>query len=314
MANVPKRVKLYLLDNDQQWIDKGTGRIICTSCANLYSLKVHSELDDSILLDTDILPDISFEKQQETLILWCDKNENEFALSFQEKEACEAVWKVIRSVADEGQDVAVLEGHTREVVSLHFSNSGQQILTGSFDGTIGIWDTRTAKREGLLVGHSEEISNCLYNFDCSLIASSSMDKTAKIWDPRTMSCLTTITGHQDEILDIAFDYKGQRLATASGDATAMVWDVHSNCNVVAVMQGHSEEVSKVCFSPAGNQLLTASLDQTARLWNAETGICSQVLSGHKDDVFSCCFSYSGHVIITASKDNTCRIWRKVCSN
>ncbi|GLH01463.1 Serine/threonine-protein phosphatase 4 regulatory subunit 3 [Gryllus bimaculatus] len=207
------------------------------------------------------------------------------------------------------QDVAVLEGHTREVVSLHFSNSGQQILTGSFDGTIGIWDTRTAKREGLLVGHSEEISNCLYNFDCSLIASSSMDKTAKIWDPRTMSCLTTITGHQDEILDIAFDYKGQRLATASGDATAMVWDVHSNCNVVAVMQGHSEEVSKVCFSPAGNQLLTASLDQTARLWNAETGICSQVLSGHKDDVFSCCFSYSGHVIITASKDNTCRIWR-----
>jgi dynein assembly factor with WDR repeat domains 1 len=44
-----------------------------------------------------------------------------------------------------GQEVATLHGHTGEVIALQFSNDGNQIITGSFDHSISIWDTRTAK-------------------------------------------------------------------------------------------------------------------------------------------------------------------------
>lgn len=44
-----------------------------------------------------------------------------------------------------GQEVATLRGHTGEVIALQFSNDGNQIITGSFDHSISVWDTRTAK-------------------------------------------------------------------------------------------------------------------------------------------------------------------------
>jgi dynein assembly factor with WDR repeat domains 1 len=44
-----------------------------------------------------------------------------------------------------GQEVATLQGHTAEVIALQFSSDGNQIITGSFDHSIGVWDTRTMK-------------------------------------------------------------------------------------------------------------------------------------------------------------------------
>ncbi|TGZ55738.1 WD repeat-containing protein 69 [Temnothorax longispinosus] len=215
-------------------------------------------------------------------------------------------------------ELGTLRGHTAEVIALHYNDDGNQIISGSFDRTVNIWDTRTFARTSVLIGHRAELSNCLYNYDCSLIASSSMDKSAKVWDARMNSCLATLLGHDDEVLDLAFDNNGKRLATASSDTTARVWDISSNFQQLALTKGHREEVSKgkffyrkqtLCFSPNGHQLLTASLDKTARLWSADDGSCFQQLKGHTDDVFACAFSYTGDTIITASKDNTCTIWR-----
>lgn len=42
-----------------------------------------------------------------------------------------------------GQELGTLKGHTAEVIALHYNNDGNQIISGSFDGTVNIWDTRT---------------------------------------------------------------------------------------------------------------------------------------------------------------------------
>lgn len=42
-----------------------------------------------------------------------------------------------------GQELGTLRGHTAEVIALHYNNDGNQIISGSFDGTVNIWDTRT---------------------------------------------------------------------------------------------------------------------------------------------------------------------------
>jgi len=44
-----------------------------------------------------------------------------------------------------GQEVATLRGHTAAVIALQFSSDGNQMITGSFDHCISVWDTRTAK-------------------------------------------------------------------------------------------------------------------------------------------------------------------------
>jgi len=42
-----------------------------------------------------------------------------------------------------GQELGTLRGHTAEVIALHYNDDGNQIISGSFDGTVNIWDTRT---------------------------------------------------------------------------------------------------------------------------------------------------------------------------
>lgn len=37
------------------------------------------------------------------------------------------------------------QGHSAEVICLHFTSSGERLLTGSFDHTVALWDTETRK-------------------------------------------------------------------------------------------------------------------------------------------------------------------------
>lgn len=45
-----------------------------------------------------------------------------------------------------GQEIFVARGHTDTIVGIEFSQDGQ-FLTGSFDGTVSIWDPRVKRYE-----------------------------------------------------------------------------------------------------------------------------------------------------------------------
>ena len=65
-----------------------------------------------------------------------------------------------------GDEVGTLKGHTAEVIALHFNDDGNQIITGSFDGTASIWDTRTFRYTYILIKLSIinfSIKNSYYN-------------------------------------------------------------------------------------------------------------------------------------------------------
>lgn len=44
-----------------------------------------------------------------------------------------------------GQEIGTLNGHTGEVIAANFDHNGNQLITGSFDSTVNVWDTRTCK-------------------------------------------------------------------------------------------------------------------------------------------------------------------------
>ena len=51
-----------------------------------------------VLLETIVYLDVAYHKQQETLIVWTEPDDNDLALSFEEKTACENVWEHICDV------------------------------------------------------------------------------------------------------------------------------------------------------------------------------------------------------------------------
>ncbi|KAK0665879.1 component of IIS longevity pathway SMK-1-domain-containing protein [Cercophora samala] len=113
-----KRVKVYELRNND-WFDRGTG--FCTACFVTIQedqtkeprVVVQSEdQPDRLLLETKIVKEDGFQKQQgivchltsatDTLIVWTD-NGVDMALSFQEADGCQAIWKFIDQVQQQFQ-------------------------------------------------------------------------------------------------------------------------------------------------------------------------------------------------------------------
>lgn len=107
MADTRRRVKLYALNADRQWDDRGTGHVSSSYVDRLkgISLLVRAELDGSLLLESKILPDTAYQKQQDTLIVWSEGDNFDLALSFQEKAGCDEIWEKICQV--QGKDPSV---------------------------------------------------------------------------------------------------------------------------------------------------------------------------------------------------------------
>eukprot|EP00124_Ichthyophonus_hoferi_P004497 Ihof_evm3s504 gene=Ihof_evmTU3s504 len=106
--NTKLRVKIYELDDDCQWSDKGCGQVALVNTILLggWAIVVRSEDPDdggAVLLESKLQtsPNI-YKRQNETLIVWEEplkgkdpRTTTEFALSFQDKEGCEEMWEKI---------------------------------------------------------------------------------------------------------------------------------------------------------------------------------------------------------------------------
>uniref|UniRef100_A0A674NIP5 Serine/threonine-protein phosphatase 4 regulatory subunit 3 n=1 Tax=Takifugu rubripes TaxID=31033 RepID=A0A674NIP5_TAKRU len=107
MSDTRRRVKVYTLNEDRQWDDRGTGHVSSTFVERLKgtSLLVRAESDGSLLLESKISPNTAYQKQQDTLIVWSEADNYDLALSFQEKAGCDEIWEKICQV--QGKDPAL---------------------------------------------------------------------------------------------------------------------------------------------------------------------------------------------------------------
>ncbi|XP_018494067.1 serine/threonine-protein phosphatase 4 regulatory subunit 3A [Galendromus occidentalis] len=112
--SVRRRVKLYLLNAERQWDDKGTGYVSSPYVDALggISLVVRAEIDASLLLESKVQPETAYQRQQGTLIVWSEGDNYDLALSFQERAGCDEIWKTICQI--QGRDPSV--DITQEVV------------------------------------------------------------------------------------------------------------------------------------------------------------------------------------------------------
>ncbi|XP_061126015.1 serine/threonine-protein phosphatase 4 regulatory subunit 3 isoform X2 [Syngnathus typhle] len=107
MTDTRRRVKVYTLNEDRQWDDRGTGHVSSGYVDRLKgtSLVVRAESDGSLLLESKINTNTAYQKQQDTLIVWSEAENYDLALSFQEKAGCDEIWEKICQV--QGKDPSV---------------------------------------------------------------------------------------------------------------------------------------------------------------------------------------------------------------
>jgi WD40 repeat protein len=78
--------------------------------------------------------------------------------------------------------VHTLEGHGDRVSSVCMSPDGSQIISGSYDKTVKVWDASTGSCLHTLEGHGSDVTSVCMSPNGSQIISGSADETVKVWN------------------------------------------------------------------------------------------------------------------------------------
>ncbi|MCJ1423154.1 hypothetical protein MMC29_001035 [Sticta canariensis] len=205
------------------------------------------------------------------------------------------------------QELMKLEGHTRSVSAVAFSQDGLLLASGSGDQTIRLWNPTTGQEVQKLEGHTSLVRAVAFSQDGLLLASGSDDETVRLWDPTMGQEMRKLEGHTDWVKAVAFSQDGLLLASGSEDQTVRLWDPTTG-QEAQKLEGHTNWVSAVAFSQDGLLLASGSEDQTIRLWDPTTGQEVQKLEGPTGQVSAVAFSPDGLLLASGSDDETIRLW------
>ncbi|EGJ34237.1 MULTISPECIES: caspase family protein [Moorena] len=208
---------------------------------------------------------------------------------------------------DKVRERNILQGYTADVTDIAFSPDGKQILSGSDDGKVRLWNTETGQLIHTLEGHTDDVTDIAFSPDGKQILSGSDDRTVRLWDTETGQLIHTLEGHTNDINAIAFSRDGKQILSGSFDKTVRLWDTETG-QLIHTLEGHTYLVTDIAFSPDGKQILSGSRDKTVRLWDTETGQLIHTLEGHTNDINAIAFSPDGNKILSGGDDNSLRLW------
>merc|ERR1712195_55526 len=187
------------------------------------------------------------------------------------------VWQLTREDTEYGFPKRALTGHSHFVQDVKISSDGLFALSGSWDGTLRLWDICTGHTTRRFVGHSKDVLSVAFSVDNRQIVSASRDKSIKLWNTLG-ECKYTIgeqggaEGHTEWVSCVNFVPNQQNPSIVSGgwDKIVKVWNM-SNCKLRTNLVGHSGYINAVTVSPDGSLCASGGKDGVAMLWDLNEG-------------------------------------------
>ncbi|WP_326583172.1 hypothetical protein OG889_31900 [Streptomyces sp. NBC_00481] len=204
-----------------------------------------------------------------------------------------------------------LTGHTGTVSALTYSPDGKTLASGSFDGTVRLWDPATGRTRKVLAGRADAdgpdlVRTVAFGRDGRTFATSHGDD-ARLWNldtGRVRASVAVRDPDDDNMAAVGFDHDGRALAVTEA---GQVLDVATG-RVATTLQGPTGLEMAVAFSPDGRTLATSTRDHTAHLWDLDTGRVLFTLKSSTGVVSSLAFDSDGKNLATGTEDGTVHLW------
>jgi len=219
------------------------------------------------------------------------------------------IWNLTRESDNQyGVPRKCLTGHSHFVQDISVSSDGQFALSGSWDGTLRLWDLNFGTTTRRFVGHTKDVLSVAFSADNRQIVSGSRDRTIKLWNTLG-ECKYTIDeqGHTEWVSCVRFSPNTQNptIVSAGWDKLVKVWNL-TNCKLKTNLVGHSAHVNSCTVSPDGSLCASGGKDGTVRLWDLSEGKHLYSLDGG-DTVNALTFSPTRYWLCAATQ-NGIRVW------
>ena len=204
------------------------------------------------------------------------------------------------------------QAHTAAVQALAFSPDEQVLATGSWDGTVKLWNLE----RGVLLWQEKHTSSvqCLaFTPDGLILASGEDDATIQLWEVSTGRHLQTLSGQSSPVYALAWNLDGRLLVSGGFDGTISLWQIQGGQAThpdiaTHILMGHRGPVRSVAFSPDGRMLASGSFDRTVKLWDVGTAEERGTLTGHTAPVNAVAWSADGRLLASGSRDQMIWLW------
>jgi guanine nucleotide-binding protein subunit beta-2-like 1 protein len=227
------------------------------------------------------------------------------------------VWKLHREEEKYGVAHKRLTGHSHYVQDVAISSDGQFALSGSWDGTLRLWDLNTGLTTRRFVGHTKDVLSVAFSADNRQIVSGSRDRTINLWNTLGQ-CKYSIKEaedcHKEWVSCVRFspNLNTPLIVSAGWDKIVKVWNLNQ-CKLRTNLIGHTGYVNTVTVSPDGSLCASGGKDGTAMLWDLNEGRHLSSLEAG-DIIHALCFSPIRYWLCAATAQ-VIKIWdleSKVC--
>ena len=101
---------------------------------------------------------------------------------------------------------------------------GAQIVSGSDDGTVKLWDLASGDLMQTLEVASGGVYSVALSADSTHIVSGSGNRTVKLWDMASGACMQTLEEHLSYVYSVAASPDGRHIVSGGADKTVKIWD------------------------------------------------------------------------------------------
>ena len=210
--------------------------------------------------------------------------------------------------------IYIFIGHTGPISALTVLSNGN-LVSGSYDLTVKIWDTSSGNLIQTLFGFSSAVTSmailtnsslltissvgismwnpsgdffyqvnsfntngilCSQLFQNGYLAGGSSDTCIYIWDTKSATQLYVLSGHTGAVTCLTVLQNGY-LASGSYDLTIRIWSVTS-WSIVLVLTEQYPVLS--LLSLVNNEFVSGNLGNYISIWNSDTGNLLQTINGN----------------------------------
>jgi len=167
-----------------------------------------------------------------------------------------------------GSGIMTLTGHDDAVTSVSYSPDGRILASGSKDGSVRVWDTRTGEEAMLPLRSGDgKVLSVDFARNGKWIGSGTESGAVWVWNVAPdQAGRRQLSGHTAAVNSVAFSSDSSRLASVSSDKTIRLWSAATG-EQLAFQTGHEAFVKGIAFSLDDEILASITNNGKFRQWD-----------------------------------------------